>query len=210
MLQAYASSAHRLRSAGEYSRWGRERASSACSAPGPFHADRLAASRRFPSLFLGTLVSRPQMGRQDRRRSMRTGRAVPGASVSGAAPIRPYRVRPREPVPQRETTPDQGRSSSAAEAGSGGRGRLGRSREAVPPSRRPAGPVGDRASSRPSSEKSMVSRGTFRAVPRCRRPARGLPPRPDPHRMNRRIRIFRPVSSEFLFGTPPARPPDAA
>ena len=55
---------------------------------------------------LRTRVSRPQMGRQDRRRAMRAGhkRSQDAVSVSGAAPIRPNRVRPREPIPQRETT----------------------------------------------------------------------------------------------------------
>ena len=54
------------------------------AAAGPFHGGRLAAGHRCPSPFLGMRRSR--------------------ASVSGAAPIRPNpRVRPREPIPRRET-----------------------------------------------------------------------------------------------------------
>ena len=41
----------------------------------------------------------------------------------------------------------------------------------------------------------------------CRCPARGPPPGPEPHRMNRRICIFKPISSEFFFETHPARAP---
>ena len=51
------------------------------------------------------------------------------------------------------------------------------------------------------------SRRPIRVVPRCRCPALGRPSRPGPHRMNRRIRIFRPASSECFFETHPPPPP---
>ena len=82
---------------------------------GPFHADRLAAGRRCPSLFPGTArpgnacVS-PANGTArpppiDAGETPESGeRAVPRTSVSGAASIRSNPVHPREPIPQRETT----------------------------------------------------------------------------------------------------------
>ena len=111
-----------------------------------------------------TRASRPQMGWRGRRRSMRAGRprsqdapfpgrAVPRTPVSGAALIRPNRVRPREPTPQREKAlgsarrrppciPADGPHTSPARAASGSarsRRRRRRHRRRRPPAPR-AGP----------------------------------------------------------------------
>ena len=99
---------------------------------GPFHADRLATRRRCPSLFLRTSV----LGaRASPPASISSGLAVPFAGEDARAPrtptsesgavskisaalIRPNRVPPREPVPQREMAlPCRGDSTLSTSTG---------------------------------------------------------------------------------------------
>ena len=122
-----------------------------------------------PSLFLGTLVSRPQMGRQDRRRSMRGGHPrledapFPGTSESSATLIRLNRVRPREPTPQREEALVQ------HDMASGDRGRrklrvLGRNLVGSGSRRAPPGARGPR-SVRGGSSPRLRLPGSRRSIP---------------------------------------------